>query len=34
MEMRVVQQVGSPTVKHGEEADLCSQVFGISGYGP
>ncbi len=33
MQMRVMQQSGTPTVQDGEEADLCAQVFGIGSYG-
>ena len=33
MQVRVMQQVRSPGVEHGEEADLRTQVCGIGGYG-
>jgi hypothetical protein len=33
MQMRVVQQIGSPGVQDGEETNLCAQVFGIGSYG-
>jgi len=33
MQMRVMQQVRSPRMEHGKEADLGAQVFGVSGYG-
>jgi hypothetical protein len=32
--MRVVQQVGPPTVEHGEEPDLGTKVFRVGGDGP
>jgi hypothetical protein len=33
MQMRVVEQGRPPTVQHGKEANLCSQMLGIGGYG-
>jgi hypothetical protein len=33
MQMRVMQQSGTPTVQDGEEANLGAQVFGIGRYG-
>jgi hypothetical protein len=33
MQMRVEEQVLSPTVKHSEEADFRTQVLGIGGDG-
>ena len=33
MQVRVVKQVLTPTVKHGEEADLGAEVLGIGGDG-
>jgi hypothetical protein len=32
MQVRVMQQVRSPAMEHGEEADLRAQVLGIGGY--
>jgi hypothetical protein len=33
MEMRVMQQGGSPGMKYGEEANLGTQMFGVGGNG-
>src|SRR5215467_9451757 len=33
MQMRVMEQVRSPTVEHGEEANFGTQMFGIGGDG-
>jgi hypothetical protein len=32
MQMRVMQQIRTPGVEYGEEADFRAQVFGIAGY--
>jgi len=29
--VRVQQQVLTPTVQHGEETDLCAEMFGVGG---
>jgi len=34
MQVRVVQQVRSPGVEHGEEADLGTEMLGVGGDGP
>ena len=31
MQMRMEQQVLTPTVQHGKETDLCAEMFGIDG---
>jgi hypothetical protein len=31
MQMRMEQQVLTPTVQHGEETDLCAEMFGVGG---
>ena len=31
MEMRMEQQVLTPTVQHGKETDLCAEMFGVGG---
>jgi hypothetical protein len=32
VEMRMSEQILTPGMQHGEESDLCSQVFGIGGH--
>jgi len=31
MEMRMEQQVLTPTVQHGKETDLCAEMYGVGG---
>jgi hypothetical protein len=32
MDVRMMQEVLTPSVEHGKEPNLCTQVLGVSGY--